>query len=192
MAENPASPPSADTYSAIGPMSILPGADDVEVALSTTVAAPRARVYEAFTDPEMLKQWWGPDGYTVSEAYTEPHPSGRYSIVMRAPDGTEYPVHGLFVQADEPDRVVMTDETGEPPQDWQDLMNEYRGEDDRTLRLVVRVLFEDAEEGTRLTILNKFPGVADIGELQQQAVDDWQQSLGKLARLLAQPVGAGR
>lgn len=185
MAGTPAPPPSAETYSAIGPMTVLPGADELEVALTATVHAPRERVYEAFTDAELLKQWWGPEGYTVTQARTEPHPSGSYSLVMRAPDGTEYPVHGLFVQADEPDRVVMTDVADGLPQDWPDLTNEYRGEDDRELRLVVRVLFEDASNGgTMLTIRNRFPAVTQAALLQAQVMDGWHQSLAKLERLL--------
>lgn len=186
MAEMDTPPPSAETYSAIGPMDVLPGADDLEVVYTREFSAPRERVYEAFTDPKLLKQWWGPEGYTVPVAQTEPHPSGRYRIVMRAPDGTEYPVTGIYVQADRPDRIVMTDETDEMPQDWQDLMNEYRGEDETPLRSIVRVLFDESATGTKLTIVTRFPRVEDKDAmLRMQAAEGWAASLDKLDRLLA-------
>lgn len=186
MAETIAPPPSAETYSAIGPRSVIPGGDDLELVLKRTIAAPREHVYAAFTDPELLSRWWGPSDYTVPVAETDPHPSGHYRLVMRAPDGTDYPVQGIFVQADEPERVVMTDEAYELPQDWADLNHEYRREDDTPLRMILRVLFEETDDGTELTIISRFPRVEDKNaELQSQAVEGWSQSLEKLERLLA-------
>lgn len=185
MAQTIAPPPSAETYSAIGPMSVTPGGDDLELVFKRTIRAPREHVYAAFTDPELLSRWWGPEGYTVPVAETDPHPSGHYRLVMRAPDGTEYPVQGVFVQADEPVRVVMTDEAYELPQDWADLQHEYRSEDDTPLRMILRVLFEESEAGTELTIVSRFPSVEDKNaELQGQAAEGWSQSLEKLDRLL--------
>lgn len=186
MAETAIPPPSAETYSAIGPMTILPGADDLEIVLRRTFAAPREQVYAAFTDPELLARWWGPEDYSVSVVETDPHPGGRYHLVLRAPDGTEYPASGIFVQADEPDRVVMTDQAYELPQDWQDLHNEYRGEEDTPLRLIVRVLFEQAGEGTEVTVISRFPRVDESGDvLRMQATQTWEQSLDKLERVLS-------
>jgi len=133
-----------------------------------------------------LPQWWGPSDYTVPIAETDPHPSGRYHLVLRAPDGTEYPVSGIFVQADEPDRVVMTDQAYELPQDWQDLHNEYRGEEDTPLRLIVRVIFDEAERGTEITVISRFPRVEQSGDvLRTQATEIWEQSLDKLEQVLA-------
>lgn len=188
MARTPAPPASPETYSAIGPMSIVPGEDELEVRFTRLIDAPRSRVYEAFTRPELLRQWWGPDGFNVPEAETDPRPGGRYRIVMQAADGTLYPVQGIYVQADEPDRLVMTDRTDELPQDWQDLMNEYRGEESDPLRLVLRILFEDDDGRTRITIVNRFPSVADKNEvLQMQTAEGWAESLEKLERMLARP-----
>ncbi|MRR12815.1 hypothetical protein EG835_10220, partial [bacterium] len=90
MAQITAPPPSAETYSAIGPMTVLPGADDLELVFKRTFDVPRDLVYEAFTDPELLSQWWGPADYTVPSVETDPRPGGEYHLVLQAPDGTEY------------------------------------------------------------------------------------------------------
>lgn len=180
-----APPPSAETYSALGPMSLLPGAEDVEVDLTRVVRASREDVYDAFTDPDLLPQWWGPADYTVAEAQTDPRPGGRYLLVMRAPDGTEYPVTGSYIQADRPDRVVMTDEAFELPQDWQDLKQEYRGEEETPLRLIIRVLLEEVPDGTALTIVSRFPNVDDpLETLGSETTGLWNGSLDRLEDLL--------
>lgn len=187
MAETPVPPPSPETYSAIGPMRVLPGADDLELVFTRTIHAPRERVYAAFTEPQLLRQWWGPSDFSLAEVETDPRPSGRYRLVLRAPDGTDYPVSGVYVQADEPDRVVMTDEAEDVPQDWEDLHNEYRLEEDTPLRLIIRALFDEAADGTRLTLIARFPRVDETGDiLRQQATRIWEQSLKKLERLLMQ------
>lgn len=191
MAETPTPPPSAETYSAIGPMNVLPGADDLEIVLTRTLHASPERVYAAFTDPQLLQEWWGPEDFTVSQVQTDPRPSGPYRLVLRAPDGTEYPVSGIYVQADDPERVVMTDEAYEPAQDWEELHQEYRDEEDTPLRMIIRALFEEAEDGTALTLISRFPMVDDArGSLQAEATAIWDQSLKKLEQLLAtQPAG---
>lgn len=193
MADTPTPPPSAETYSAIGPMSVLPGADDLEIVLTRTFSAPRDRVYAAFTKPELLREWWGPEDFSVADTRIDPRPGGRYRIVLRAPDGTEYPATGTYVQADEPDRVVMTDEAFEQLQDWEELHQEYRGEEDTPLRLIIRALFDDAEGGTKLTLVSRFPMVDDArGSLQAEATAMWDQALGKLERLMAREPAAVR
>lgn len=187
MARTIAPPPSPETYSALGPMSLLPGAEDVEVALTRLIPAPREEVYEALTDPEMLAMWWGPPEYTVTEAQTDPRPGGRYHLVLRAADGTQYPVWGAYIQADPPGRIVMTDEAFELPQDWPELMHEYRGEEDTPLRLIIRVLLAEVEGGTSLTAISRFPGVEDADEtLGTQTADLWNESLTRLEDVLAE------
>ncbi len=49
--------------------------------------APRELVWKAFTEPERMKQWWGPKGFTVIAAKMDLRPGGTYHYGMQAPDG---------------------------------------------------------------------------------------------------------
>jgi len=78
--------------------------------------APRDLVWKAFTDPERMKQWWGPKGRTVIAAKMDLRPGGSYLYGMKAPDGTA--MWGKFVYREvvPPERLVFinsfSDEAG--------------------------------------------------------------------------------
>ncbi len=96
-----------------------------QLHLERTYRAPIERVWEAWTDPELLRQWWGPEKTTVTECEIELLVGGRLRIVTEAgPEmgkyaGTRWPMTGTFVRIDEPERLVYDatsctegDETG--------------------------------------------------------------------------------
>jgi uncharacterized protein YndB with AHSA1/START domain len=78
--------------------------------------APRDLVWKAFTDPEQMKQWWGPKGFTVIASKMGLRPGGTYHYGMKAPDGTA--MWGKFVYREvvAPERMVFinsfSDEAG--------------------------------------------------------------------------------
>ncbi len=55
--------------------------------ISRVFDAPRDLVWKAFTDPDHMKQWWGPKGVTIIKSDMDLRPSGRYLYAMRTPDG---------------------------------------------------------------------------------------------------------
>jgi uncharacterized protein YndB with AHSA1/START domain len=57
--------------------------------------APRDRVWKAWTQPEQLKQWWGPQGFKVHTCKVDLRPGGVFLYGMKAPDGSD--VWGRFV-----------------------------------------------------------------------------------------------
>jgi len=73
-----------------------------------TIRAPRQRVFDAWTKPEELKAWHAPGPLTVSLAEIDLRPGGKYRIHMRAPDGNEHRVTGVYREVDPPKRVVYT------------------------------------------------------------------------------------
>lgn len=86
-----------------------PGSETVLV-LSRTFAAPRERVFRAWTDPAILKKWWaaGP-GFTPTVAEVDLRVGGRYRLGMRAPDqGADYIVAGTYREVQRPARLVYT------------------------------------------------------------------------------------
>lgn len=82
-----------------------------ELTVSRVVDAPRELVWQAFTEPEHLAVFWGGPGITVPvESVTmDVRPGGRFELTMVAPDGTEYPNHGEYVEVDKPGRIVFTE-----------------------------------------------------------------------------------
>jgi uncharacterized protein YndB with AHSA1/START domain len=73
-----------------------------------TIRAPRQRVFDAWTKAEELKAWHAPGPLTVSLAEIDLRPNGAYRIHMRAPDGTEHRVTGVYREIDPPRKVVYT------------------------------------------------------------------------------------
>lgn len=80
-----------------------------ELVISRIIDAPRERVYRAWTDPRQLARWWGPHGMTTPVCEMDLRPGGVFRTVMRAPDGTEYPTKGVFLEIVSPERIVFSD-----------------------------------------------------------------------------------
>lgn len=79
-----------------------------ELFLTRTFDASPDVVFKAWTDPAVLRQWWGPKGYTNPVLEVDPQPGGAIRIHMRAPDGTVYPMTGVFESIVEPTQIVFT------------------------------------------------------------------------------------
>jgi uncharacterized protein YndB with AHSA1/START domain len=84
--------------------------------ITRDVDAPREVVFQAFTDPEHLKHWWGPKGFEVIASDMDLRPGGRYLYGLKAPDGSV--MWGLFRyrEIEAPERIVLvnsfSDENG--------------------------------------------------------------------------------
>jgi uncharacterized protein YndB with AHSA1/START domain len=89
-----------------------------ELVTTRIFDAPREVVFQAWTDPERLQRWWGPKGFTNPVCEVDVRPGGAILIHMRAPDGTVYPMTGVFHEIVKPERLVFTsgalDPKGEP------------------------------------------------------------------------------
>ncbi len=82
---------------------------DRELVLTRIIDAPRERVFKAWTDPELLKQWFVPKPWTISKVEIDVRPGGSSLIVMRDPDGNEFPNPGVYLEVVENERLVVTD-----------------------------------------------------------------------------------
>lgn len=89
-----------------------------ELTFSRVVAAPRALVWEVWTEAEHLAQWWGPYGFTNPLCEVDLRIGGELRIHMQGPDGNLYPSVGKFQEIREPERLTFTstplDEKGDP------------------------------------------------------------------------------
>ena len=79
-----------------------------ELVLTRVFDAPRELVFKAWTDPKCVPQWWRPRGFTNPVCELDVRPGGAIRIHMRGPDGTVYPMTGVYQEVVEPERIVFT------------------------------------------------------------------------------------
>jgi uncharacterized protein YndB with AHSA1/START domain len=85
------------------------GTAERDLVLTRLIDASPDKVFKAWTDPELLKQWFAPLPYTTPVAELDVRPGGANLIVMRGPDGVEMPNRGVYLEVVENERVVFTD-----------------------------------------------------------------------------------
>jgi uncharacterized protein YndB with AHSA1/START domain len=148
------------------------GAEPAERMLVITriFDAPRELVFKAWTDPKHMAQWWGPKGFTNPVCEMDVRPGGALRIVMRAPDGINYPMTGVFREIVEPERLVFTnvavDAEGNP-----------------LLEGLTTVTFTEHRSMTKLILQTSAVGlVADAVRMLEGMEEGWSQSLDRLAQ----------
>jgi uncharacterized protein YndB with AHSA1/START domain len=82
---------------------------DRELVLTRLINAPRAKVYRAWTDPALLKQWFAPKPYTTPIVEIDVRPGGSAYFVMRGPDGKDLPNRGVYLEVVPNEKLVSTD-----------------------------------------------------------------------------------
>jgi uncharacterized protein YndB with AHSA1/START domain len=82
---------------------------DCEIALTRVFKAPRPLVYKAFSEPEILKRWFGPRGWHLVLCEIDARIGGGFRFVLRAPDGRELGMHGIYRELSPPERSVHTE-----------------------------------------------------------------------------------
>jgi uncharacterized protein YndB with AHSA1/START domain len=82
---------------------------DRELVLTRLIDAPREKLFRAWTEPELLKQWFAPRPYTTPIAELDLRPGGKSFIVMRSPEGQDIPCPGVFLEVVPNERIVSTD-----------------------------------------------------------------------------------
>ena len=75
---------------------------DREVVSTRLIDAPRERVIAAFSDPEQLAKWWGPNGFTNTIKKFDFREGGDWHLTMHGPDGTDYRNESVFVERSNP------------------------------------------------------------------------------------------
>ena len=110
--------------------------DVPEMVITRILNAPRELVFRVWTEPEHIKHWWGPTGFTNTISKMEFRQGGIWEFVMHGPDGTDYPNVNEFIEIVKPERIVLK-HIQEPV-------------------FTMTVTFEDLGDKTKLTISNRF------------------------------------
>jgi uncharacterized protein YndB with AHSA1/START domain len=119
-----------------------------ELVVTRIIDAPRDLVFRAWTEPEQVARWWGPQGFVTTHCEMDIRPGGAFRCCMRSPAGTDHWKRGVYREIVAPERIVFTFA-------WEDA-NGNPGHE-----LLTTVTFADLGTQTRLTL---HQGVFETGE----------------------------
>lgn len=141
-----------------------------EVIITRVFDAPRERVFKAFTDPNLIPQWWGPKRYTTTVDRMEVRPGGVWRFVQRDESGSEFAFHGVYHETTSPERLVYT--------------FEFEGVPGHVL--LATVTFEELKDGkTKLTNASVFQSIADRDAMLRTDMEKGaSESMDRFAELL--------
>jgi uncharacterized protein YndB with AHSA1/START domain len=80
-----------------------------ELSIELILNAPKEKLYRGWTEPELMKQWFAPLPWTVTRAEMDLRPGGTSLIVMRSPEGQEFPNPGIILEVVKNEKIVFTD-----------------------------------------------------------------------------------
>ena len=134
--------------------------------------APRDLVFSAFTDPNHLAQWWGPNGFKTTTLSFDMRPGGVWRFVMHGPDGRDYQNRITYEEVTPPERIV------------------YRhggGDDVEPVQFRQIITFEDLGGRTRIVWRGDFPtaGERDRVVKEHGADTGLVQTMARLAEYVA-------
>ncbi|AUX27466.1 ATPase [Sorangium cellulosum] len=146
---------------------------DRELVLTRIIDAPPEKVFKAWTDPELLKQWFAPRPFTTPVAELDVRPGGANLIVMRDPQGNEHPNRGIYLEVVENERLVFTDAYTRA---WEPSKKPF---------MTVILTFEDQGGKTKYTARARHWTVADREAHEKMGFHEgWGQCADQLEALL--------
>lgn len=80
-----------------------------DLILTRIIDAPPEKIFEAWTKPELMQQWFAPKPYTTTVVHNEVVPGGSCLIVMKSPEGQEIPCPSVYLEVVKNERIVSTD-----------------------------------------------------------------------------------
>ena len=140
---------------------------DLTLELTRVLPAPPEAVFAAFSEPEELAQWWGPEGFTIPSLDFHPRIGASYRIEMRPPEGECFYLKGAFRAVDPPTHLAYSF-VWEPP-------------DPDDVETIVDLRFREAGESTDVLFTQ---GSFKTEERRSLHRDGWSETFDKLERHL--------
>lgn len=82
---------------------------ELDLVLERVVEVPRELLWKGWTEPELLKQWFVPRPWSITDCRTDLRPGGEFYTVMRSPQGDEFPSAGCYLEIVPHERLVFTE-----------------------------------------------------------------------------------
>lgn len=143
--------------------------EELAILTRRTVRATREAVWNAWTNPILLAQWWGPKGFRNTFYEFDLRSGGVWRLIMHAPDGTNFPNEIVFVEIAPPERIVF-----------------------RHLAPVHAFLataeFAEHANGTAIRLTMLFPTAAECERSKRYVVQGNEENFDRLEALLAATV----
>jgi uncharacterized protein YndB with AHSA1/START domain len=146
-----------------------------EIRITRRFNAPRALVFKAWTDPTMLVHWFGCAAFTTIDARADARAGGEWCVLMRSPDGEDFPAYGEYIEVVVPERILMTHQ-------W-----EKQVVDVNPARHMTRVTVEFFEEGSGTRLEFRQTGLATIAS-RDSHIGGWSDSMDALYARLSEQV----
>jgi uncharacterized protein YndB with AHSA1/START domain len=139
---------------------------DREISISRLLNAPIDLVWEVWTNPEHIKNWWGPHGFTNTITTMDVAPEGTWDLVMHGPDGTDFINHSIFKEVVKHKKIVYEHVS------WPKILAtiEFESRGNKTF-IQWHMLFESKEELIKVVKMH-------------QADEGLKQNIEKLAKYL--------
>ncbi|AHG01736.1 hypothetical protein HALLA_00160 (plasmid) [Halostagnicola larsenii XH-48] len=140
-----------------------------QMTIRRTFDAPRDRVFDAWTNPDQVDSWWGPNGFTTKTDEMDVQSGGVWEFEMIGPKGEEFSNRITYDEVERPERLAYTQGSPDDPEQFE-----------------VTVTFEkEATDETVLTMEMRFPSARDLEEAMEFGADGGaKQTLEKLADYL--------
>jgi uncharacterized protein YndB with AHSA1/START domain len=146
---------------------------DRDLVLTRVIEATPEKLFRAWTEPELIKQWFAPLPWTTPFAETDVRPGGSTTIVMRSPDGSDFPSGGVYLEIVKNQRLVFTDAYTKA---WQPSDKPF---------MTVILTFEDLGGRTKYHVLVRHWSVADREQHEKMGFHEgWGQCTDQLAALV--------
>ena len=145
-----------------------------ELELTRVIDAPRARVYEAWTKPERMAQWFAPKPFKLIVEKMDFRSGGRFNMAMRGPNGENFPFTGTYREIVPPAKLYWTGEFSSGPAD----------------QISTVVTFEEQGRKTKVHARQSFYVMTpEIEHAAKGAKQGWTMTLDQLESFCAQEAG---
>jgi uncharacterized protein YndB with AHSA1/START domain len=152
-----------------------------DLIINRVFAASPEKVFQAWSDPKLIAQWWGAKTYTTPVVKIDFRVGGQLLYCMRSPEGQDTWGKGTYKEIVRPSRIVVTDSFADPQGNTVSA-SFYGMEVDMPLELLLTLTFESQAGGTKFTLIHS--GVPE-GEMKDLTKMGWNESFDKLEELLS-------
>lgn len=152
------------------PAEIIVTTPDCEIVSSRIVNAAREIVFSAWTDPNHLKNWWGPADFTNTFNEFDLRPGGKWRFIMHGPDKGNYPNECEFIKIDRPALIA-----------WQRIS--------KPIFQVLATFEEVADKKTRIIFKMLFTTADECNKLKKFVVDKNEENFDRLENELIKMIG---
>jgi len=148
-----------------------------DIIIQRVFDLPISTVWQALTESESFKKWWGPEGFTCPYSKMDARIGGKYLNCMRGPDGKEYWSAGSVKEFIPEKKLVITDSFSDEHGNIISA-SEYGMPGNWPKELLITFFLEEADGATKLKLIHE--GIPE--EMRDECIKGWNESLDKLEK----------